>query len=232
MTGDKIKYILLIILLIPIITFSQTFKVEKVNGKVKILSNGSEQWQDLKQNSEISGNSIISTDKNSSVRIKNDDVLFTLKESSAISTSNIKKMTLDELVLALAMENVINTPRKNNKKNSESTKVYGEKITGNDISLNLSSDFGMKRLNGAKQLAENGMKESAIVTAKEVYRKYPETKKDVSSRIYFAYLMYERGLYEEAYDEFNDIKSLNLNQGQIAYVSDKLDQIGKKLIKK
>ena len=56
------KYILVIILLIPIITFSQTFKVEKVNGKVKILSNGSEQWQDLKQNSEISGNSIISTD--------------------------------------------------------------------------------------------------------------------------------------------------------------------------
>lgn len=226
------KYLLVIMLLIPVITFSQTFKVEKVNGKVKILSNGAEQWQDLKQNSEISGNSIISTDKNSSVRIQNDDVLFTLKESSAISTSNIKKMTLDELVLALAMENVINTPRKNNKKNSESTKVYGEKITGNDISLNLSSDFGMKRLNGAKQLAENGMKESAIVTAKEVYRKYPETKKDVSSRIYFADLMYERGLYEEAYDEFNDIKSLNLNQGQIAYVSDKLDQIGKKLIKK
>lgn len=232
MTGDKMKYLLVIMLLIPVITFSQTFKVEKVNGKVKILSNGAEQWQDLKQNSEISGNSIISTDKNSSVRIQNDDVLFTLKESSAISTSNIKKMTLDELVLALAMENVINTPRKNNKKNSESTKVYGEKITGNDISLNLSSDFGMKRLNGAKQLAENGMKESAIVTAKEVYRKYPETKKDVSSRIYFADLMYERGLYEEAYDEFNDIKSLNLNQGQIAYVSDKLDQIGKKLIKK
>jgi hypothetical protein len=232
MTGDKMKYILVILLVIPVITFSQTFKVEKVNGKVKILSNGSEQWQDLKQNSEISGNSIISTDKNSSVKIQNDDVLFTLKESSAISTSNIKKMTLDELVLALAMENVINTPRKNNKKNSESTKVYGEKITGNDISLNLSSDFGMKRLNGAKQLAENGMKESAIVTAKEVYRKYPETKKDVSSRMYFADLMYERGLYEEAYDEFNDIKSLNLNQGQIAYVSDKLDQIGKKLIKK
>ena len=232
MTGDKMKNLLVITLLIPVITFSQTFKVEKVNGKVKILSNGSEQWQDLKQNSEISGNSIISTDKNSSVRIQNDDVLFTLKESSAISTSNIKKMTLDELVLALAMENVINTPRKNNKKNSESTKVYGEKITGNDNSLNLSSDFGMKRLNGAKQLAENGMKESAIVTAKEVYRKYPETKKDVSSRIYFADLMYERGLYEEAYDEFNDIKSLNLNQGQIAYVSDKLDQIGKKLIKK
>lgn len=226
------KYILVIILLIPVITFSQTFNVEKVNGKVKILSNGSEQWQDLKQNSEISGNSIISTDKNSSVRIQNDDVLFTLKESSAISTSNIKKMTLDELVLALAMENVINTPRKNIKKNSESTKVYGEKITGNDNPLNLLSDFGMKRLNGAKQLAENGMKESAIVTAKEVYRKYPETKKDVSSRIYFADLMYERGLYEEAYDEFNDIKSLNLNQGQIAYVSDKLDQIGKKLIKK
>lgn len=226
------KNIIVMMLLISAITFAQTFKVEKVNGKVKMLSNGSEQWQDLKQNSEISGNSIISTDKNSSVKIKNDDVLFTLKEFSAISTSNIKKMTLDELVLALAMENVINSPRNQNKKNSESTKVYGEKLNDKNSNLSTNNDFGFKRLNGAKQLSENGFKESAIVTAKEVYRKYPETKKDAVSRIYFADLMYERGLYEEAYDEFKEIKSLNLNQGQISYVSDKLDQISKKLIKK
>jgi hypothetical protein len=225
------KTLFAIIVLIPAICFAQTFKVEKVSGNVKVLSNGSELWQDLKSNTEISGNTIINTDKKSSVKIKNDDVIFTLKESSAISTSNIKKMTLDELVLALAMENVINTPRNQNKKNSESTKVYGEKITGISNNTISSTDFGKKRLNGAKQLAENGLKESAIVTAKEVYRKYPETKKDAVTRIYFADLMYGQGLYEEAYTEFNEIKSLKLNQGQSYYVSEKLDQIGKKLIK-
>lgn len=226
------KTLLAILILIQAVCIAQTFKVEKVNGKVKVLSNGSEQWQELKTNTEISSNSIIATENKSSVKIKNDDVIFTLKESSAISTSNIKKMTLDELVLALAIENVINTPRNQNKKNSESTKVYGENLNNKNLNITESNDFGLKRLNGAKQLAENGMKESAIVTAKEIYRKYPETKKEVTSRIYFADLMYERGLYEESYDEFKEIKSLSLNQGQITYVIDKLDLIGKKLIKK
>jgi hypothetical protein len=222
---------IILILIVASVSFAQTFNVEKVNGKVKVLSDGSEQWHEVKSNSQISSNSILITEKNSSIKINNDDVIFTLKESSAISVSSIKKMTLDELVLALAMENVINTPRKNPKKTSESTKVYGEKLSGETLNTIKSNDFGLKRLNGAKQLAENGMKESAIVTAKEIYRKYPDTKNDIAFRIYFADLMFERGLYEEAYDEFKDIKSLNLNQGQLSYVSDKLDQIGKKLIK-
>ena len=57
----------------------------------------------------INSNSIISTDKNSYVKISTSDILFTLKESSAISVSSIKKMSLDDLILALAMEDVINT---------------------------------------------------------------------------------------------------------------------------
>lgn len=223
--------IILWFVLITIAVFPQTYRVEKLNGKVKVLNKGSEQWQDLKQSDEITGNTIISTDKNSSVRLKNDDVSFTLRESSAISTSNIKKMSIDELILALAMQNVLDAPRNKENKNSESTKVYGEKLTGESLNLIKSNDFGIKRLNGAKQLAESGFRESAIIAAKEIYRKYPETKKDAISRIYFADIMNQLGLYEEAYDEFKDIKSLNLNQGQIGYVTEKLDQIGKKLIK-
>jgi len=223
--------IILWFVLITIAVFPQTYRVEKLNGKVKVLNKGSEQWQDLKQSDEITGNTIISTDKNSSVRLKNDDVSFTLRESSAISTSNIKKMSIDELILALAMQNVLDAPRNKENKNSESTKVYGEKLTGESLNLIKSNDFGIKRLNGAKQLAESGFRESAVIAAKEIYRKYPETKKDAVSRIYFADIMNQLGLYEEAYDEFKDIKSLNLNQGQIGYVTEKLDQIGKKLIK-
>lgn len=221
-------------LLVPLIllttSYPQTFVVERINGSVKILSGKNYDWQELKPNSILNENAIISTDINSSVKIKSDEITFTLKESSAVTVANIKKMSLDELILALAMEDVMNVPRKTGDDKSDNTGVYGDKITGETLAVLKSSGFGIKRLNGAKQLAENGMKESAIVTAKEVYRKYPDTKNEAVFRIYFADLLFEHRLYEEAYNEFNEIKLLQLNEKQISFVNNKIEQISKKLL--
>lgn len=212
------------------ITNAQTFEIERITGNVKFISGSDNQWKDLTQGMKITSNTIISTEANSTVKLKSDDVLFTLKESSAIAVSNIRKMNVDELLLALAMENIINAPRKRNGDKSNNTAVYGTKITDPESIIVPSVEFGNKRLNGAKQLAENGMKESAIITAMEVYRKYPETKTDTSNRIYFADLLFEKKLYEEAYDEYNDIKSLSLNNVQQQHVSNKVEEISKKLL--
>lgn len=225
------KTIILFLLFNFTAAYSQTFEVVKLSGTVKILSGNSNSWQDLKSDMKINSNSIISTDKNSYVKIKGNDLIFTLKESSAISVANIKKMSLDELILALAMEDVMDTPMKKRNEKSDNTGVYGEKVTGETLKTIKSNDFGLKRLNGAKQLAENEMKESAIIAAKEIFRKYPQTKKDAGNRIYFADLLNDRGLYEEAYDEFNQIKLLQLSSEQSSYTKNKLDEIGKKLIK-
>lgn len=223
------KYVLVFLISVTI-SYSQSFHIENITGTVKVLLNGSDTWQLLKSNMQLDGNTIISTDKNSSINIKSDEILFKLGESSAITVSNIKKMSLDELVLALAMENVINTPRKKDNTKSDNTGVYGNKINTETIASLKSNDFGVKRINGAKQLAENGMKESAIITAKEVYRKYPDTKKEAATRIYFADLLFERGLYEESLDDYIEILSLSLTAEQNIYIKNKIDQINKILI--
>lgn len=224
------RYILLFTIIFLSFSFAQTFEIESVKGNVKFISGTDDQWKELKEGMIIPGNTIITTEVNSSVKMKSDELSFTLKESSAITLLNIRKMNLNELVLALAMENIINTPRKRNGNKSNNTAVYGTKQSDPEINIKPTTDFGTKRLNGAKQLAENGMKESAIVTAMEVYRKYPGTKKDASNRIYFADLLFEKGLYEEAYDQFSDVKTLTLNDSQKKYVSDKLEDIGRKLL--
>jgi hypothetical protein len=226
------KKLILVCLIAASINYAQSFEVEKLTGNVKMLSGSSNTWKQLKQNTLLDENAIISTDKKSSVTIKGEGILFTLKESSAITISNIKKMTLDQLILALTMENVMNTPRKKENNKSENTAVYGNKVTNETLTVLQSNDFGLKRINGAKQLAENGMKESAIITAKEVYRKYPDTKKDAATRIYFADLLFEKGLYEESLDDYIEIKSLNLNNEQNNHTQDRIDQINKKLINK
>ncbi len=225
------KNYLLAILVFTAISYSQTFQVEKVSGNVKILSSKSSTWKQLKPKMILNEIDVISTDKNSLVLIKSDQISFTLKESAAITVANIKKMSLDELVLALAMEDIMNVPRKKGNEKSDNTGVYGDKVSEETLTTIKSNDFGVKRLNGAKQLAENGMKESAIVAAQEVYRKYPDTKKDAATRIYFADLLFSSGLYDEAYDEYTEIKTLTLTIDQNNYIDDKTEQINKKLIR-
>jgi hypothetical protein len=79
-----------------------------------------------------------------------------LKESSALPLSNLKKMNADELLLALAMEQILNAPKSNNGNKSQSTAVYGTKIgqtTGDTSEKDNFNSFGIKRINGAVQLA-------------------------------------------------------------------------------
>ncbi len=225
------KKTFLLVITITSLMFCQSFKVDKVTGTVKTLDSN-DNWIEVKEGASLPLNSILVADKKSSVKISGEGINFTLKESSAIPVSNIKKMTVDELLLALAMEDMINAPRKKENDNGKSTAVYGSKEGGNESDIAGSDDFGIKRINGAMQLAENGFKESAVVTAKETFRKYPSTKEMANYRIYFANLLYEFGLNEEAYDEFTSIKELKLSDKEKSEVEEKLSQLNKKLVNK
>ena len=125
--GEFMKTILFILFTTYILN-AQSFELEKINGNVKLLTSKDNSWIDLKSKTTVTANTIISTDKRSSVRIKGSEVSFVLNESSAISVSYIKKMSIDDLLLALAMDNVLNKPRKNGKKKSEKTSTYGENL--------------------------------------------------------------------------------------------------------
>ena len=223
---------LILSLILTSVCLSQSYEIEKINGNVKIITSSDNTWQVLNYKIQAGANTLVSTDKNSSAKIMYDNFTFTLKESSAISVSNIKKMSIDDLLLALAMENIINTPKKNGNNKSENTVVYGNKVSEELIKTIQSTDFGLKRLNGAVQLAENGLIESAIITSKEIFRKYPETKNLVDKRIYFAELLYEKGLYEESLEDYKTIKKLVHNKEQELKVDNKIEEINRKLLNK
>jgi hypothetical protein len=207
---------------------AQEFEVNNVKGDVKYLSGTSEIWTKVNRGQSLQTDGYISTGKNSSIQVTHSGNVITIGELSAVSISSIKKMTTDELLLALAMEDMINTPKSNNKENSGNTAVYGEK-EGKTTNLT-ANDFGIKRLNGAKQLAENGLKESGIIFAKETYRKYPETKQLASYRIYFADILYEKSLYTEALGEYFEIKKLDLNKEQSSKIEAQINHINKILL--
>ena len=224
------KKIILLLLLSAGLMFAQEYSVTKVSGDVQYQSGGNENWVDLKEGETIKHDAVISTGKNSSVKLSSNKLHFTLNESSAISVSSIKEMSTDELLLALAMEDMINAPKDNGNGKSSNTAVYGTDESNRDKLDLLPGDFGIKRLNGAMQLAESDMKESAVVVAKETFRKYPDTKLLSSHRIFFADILFEKGLYNESFEEFNEIAELKLSDEEKLKVDEKTETIKKILL--
>ena len=225
------KILLTVLLFISTVT-AQQFKVTDVKGNVIYRTGTSESWIELKNGAVLNSDDFISTGEKSSVQLKEtgSDIIITISDLSAVSISSIKKMSTDELLLALAMEDMINAPKTNGKGNSGSTAVYGDKQgKGKNTELE-TDDFGIRRLNGAMQLASNGLVESSVVFAKETYRKYPETRQEASYRIFFADILYEKGLYEEALGEYLDIQKLELSKDQITNVESHINSINKILL--
>jgi len=224
------KKIILFMLFSTSSILAQDYTVKKVSGEVKYQSGGNENWVDLKESQTIEQDAVISTGDNSSITLRSNNLHFTLNESSAISVSSIKEMSTDELLLALAMEDMINAPINNGNGKSGNTAVYGTDESNSDELNIIAGNFGIKRLNGAKKLAESNMKESAVVVAKETFRKYPDTKLISSYRIFFADILFEKGLYTEAFEEFNEIADLELSDEEKLKVDERTETVKKILL--
>lgn len=225
------KKIFLIIMLLTFSICAQSFVVEKVNGNVFALIGFSEEWTKVKVGQILKGADLISTGEKSLVQLNNNGNRFVLQSNSALSINNIKRISLNELLLALAMEEIRNVPNFNENNVRRNTAVYGEKVSNISPSKSVVSDLGMKKLNGAKQLAINGYRESAILLAKETYRKYPETKTRIDDRFFFVNLLIELQLFNEAAAELNDLEKLKLTNEQQEKVEHYLDIINEKILK-
>ncbi len=220
---------LIILIVFTSVIFAQNYSASSVNGEVKYRTGTSEEWLNLKDGTVLTKDAFISTGEKSSVKIRSSQTAITINEKSALSVGSIKNMSTDELLLALAMEDMINAPRNNDKESSGNTATYGNK-EDNKVVQAMINDFGIKRLNGAVQLARSGMQESAIVFAKETYRKYPDSKMISYYRIFFADILYDKGLYEEALGEYFEIEKLELNEEEKVAVQSKVRSINKILL--
>lgn len=220
--------IITLIFLLPSILFAQEFKVNTITGKVLVQKGIEDSYTPVKKGDILSGNDLIITEDNSFIQLERENNRFILKANSALGLNHIRKISINDLLLALAMEEIRNIPTNKQNGIEKNTAVYGENIsTAVDNKLPINK-LGKMKINGAKQLAENGFNESAIIVSKDTFRKYPLTKLNIDDRIYFANLLEELNLFNETLDEYNSISKLNLTKTQQTFVKNKIEKISMK----
>jgi hypothetical protein len=226
------KKIILIILLISGLLQAQSYTVEILKGFAQAQTCLTENWFNLKQGDVVGINTTVMINDNSIIQLKSIDTKFTLSGPAALQLANIKRMSTDDVLLALAMEDMINAPKNKKEEKSKNTAVYGTEENGKSMPSDISTGLGIKRLNGAMQLAASGYIGSAVITAEETFRKYPETYSFATYRIYFAKLLAELNLYQEAFDEYSSIKNLKLTLAENKEVDSKMDELKGKIAAK
>ena len=223
------KKIFITFLIISANIFAQNFTVEKVSGKVQVLHGTSEKYVAVKSGDSLNGNDLLITDDKSFIQLNKSGNRFILQSNSALGLNYIKEISINDLLLALAAEEIRRVPRNENKGNSKNTAVYGEEIKASSSILITEDLMGIKKLNGAKQLAESGYKESAVIVAKETYRKYPSTKNKIDERIYFADVLVDLNLFSEAYEEFSELKKYAGDFSSSEVISKRLELLKSKI---
>ncbi len=222
--------IIIILLLASTFLVGQEFKVEKVTGKVLLQKGVKENFTIIKKGDFLSGNDLVLTEKNSFIQLQKEGNRFVLNSNSALGLSYIRKISINDLLLALAMEEIRNVPKKSSNGIEKNTAVYGEKIKNSSTNVLSENRLGKMKINGAKQLAQSGFTESAIIVSKDTFRKYPETKLNFEDRIYFAELLEKLNLKNETLDEYNSIRKLPLTKLQKQLIDKRVEAISIKSI--
>lgn len=202
------KNLVYIIILFVFSTYTQAqeFTVKSVTGKVLVQKESGEKLLPIKPGDLLSGGDLIVTEKESKIRLEKNGETFVLEDDAAVNLNYIRKISLNDLLLALAMEELKDLPKDNGR--ARNTAVYGsEEIADSEFKSEFFDRIGKMKINGAKQLAEKGYKESAILAAKETFRKYPNTRKSLEDRLFLFDLLYNMKLYEEAASELKRMRA-------------------------
>jgi hypothetical protein len=209
---------------------AQDFLVVNITGNAAVLKGTGEEWSTIVKGDRLSGEDLIATDANSKIILSKGEEKFVLNANSALNLGYIKKMSINDLLLALALEDFKNLPVNKQDEKVKDTAVYGDDENNINRIKPVITGISNKKINGAIQLSQVGYKQSSVVAAREIFRNYPETADGYKNRVYFADILVELSLYEEAMEEYNKIAKLKLSEKESSELQNKLSELKDKIL--
>ena len=207
-------------------------QVISVKGDVQVRRSMSEEWSPVAIGDILKPDDSIRSGRNSKAVIVIDgQKKITLPELAIVDCSDLKKLSQEELLLMLAMEQVRSVPARNADDDfsiTKTTTVHGENKDPLRSRRSVNPELALLQLNGTKVLYDQGYYATCVLRAKEIFRLNPVFLKKVNFRLVVADALEKMKLRGEALSEYNALKGASLTPEQRSLVEEKISQLKKK----
>ena len=109
------KKIFIILTLVVHSLTAQEFVVNKVSGEAKYLRGMSEKWERINEGDVLQSEDLILTERSSLLQLKRGSGIFVLKGDAAIGLNHVREVSLNDLILALTLDEIRNVPSEGGK---------------------------------------------------------------------------------------------------------------------
>jgi tetratricopeptide (TPR) repeat protein len=206
---DKV-FILIFILSAYLNAGSDIFIVKKLKGNAEVRHGVSEVWNKLEHGDTLKPDDTIKAYSDTYIEIYSPEGrIFKMSGPALLNISDIRRISVEDLLLQLAMEDIRAIPEKSDgfyrSERRKATGVYGSDISRRKAKVKIKKDDKIAFLwaNGAIILFENGYYETSAIRAKNLINRFDELRSNSKICLLPARALEKLGLYGEAISEYN-----------------------------
>lgn len=224
------KILLISILFILSGSFSTAqITIKRIKGGVELRHGVSEEWVKGYVGDLLTPDITMKTGKNSSVTILSPEKQpITIPELTILEVGDLRRMSQEELLLKLAMEDVRSIPPQENPgemKIPNTTIIHGKNRPMPDVTTRRQNGFREMEVRGTKVLYDNAFYPTCILRAKEMIEVYPELKPKFEFRAMIAGALERTKLRGQALNEYLALSNEKLTPPQKAMVDENIRRL-------
>jgi len=211
----KIAVLLVVLIAFPAWSSDGQLTIEHIEGEVHVRHGVAEEWTEVSVGSILRPEDSIKTGRNAMAVLRRDDgTVYRVPAEAIVDGSDFRGMDRDELLLRLAMEDMLSVPDRidEDRPVPRTTVLHGSprrRVDEDTAEVDLMS--ARFRINGARFLIDQDYRGTAVLKIRETLRLYPEGEYRIGAMMLAAESLESMELYEEAARYYRTVLDENTN---------------------